>query len=123
MEEYQMMEVIVMAEPAALPEFGPHAVEVMRKVWEAVCLIGAFHNVDSRELVDEHKLAHGKYFLDSVDLLVSDPPYNVRNGHEDTNKRYNVLNFEDMKDEVALCKGLMRPGAGKHLFCSELLFG
>lgn len=59
-----------------------------------MCLICSFQNADSRQLVDEHKLTHGEFLLHSVNMMLSDPPYNLRSCCDDTNSQYDVLNLE-----------------------------
>lgn len=75
----------------------------MMKVLRVVYLICSFHNIDSRELVDEQELPHEKSLLDSVDLVLSGPPCNVRSSREDFNSHYYVLTIQSMADAVALC--------------------
>lgn len=46
----------------------------MSKAREAVCSMCAFHDVDSGELVDEHKLTYAELLLYSMYLVLNDMP-------------------------------------------------
>lgn len=78
----QMMDVVGVKKPAALPELRPHVAKAMRNVRRAVNPICSFRNVDFCDLADELELSHGEYLLDSVDLLLVDLHYNVLSGCE-----------------------------------------
>lgn len=82
--------------------------------------VGYFHNVGFRERIDEPDLTSRDYFFDSVDLVLRDQPYNVRSGRKYIISRYGVLTLENMADEAALCKQVMRSGAQGFLFCYAL---
>lgn len=82
-EEDQVIEVIEMREPAALPELDPQVARAMRRVREAMYSVSSFHNVDFREFVDEHGLMHWLFSLDSGEVSLSDPPYHVESGCRD----------------------------------------
>lgn len=73
--------------------------------------------------MEERELTHGQSLLDSVDLVLNDPPYTVRSGREDASSHYDVLTLESMADAVALYKRSMRPVAQSHLFYSSFRFG
>lgn len=76
-EEDRVMEIVDMTEPAAFPELAPQAVHVMRKVPEAMYPAFSNHNVDFRKLVDEQKLTQEDSLLGSVNVILSELPYNV----------------------------------------------
>lgn len=78
MEVYHVVEGAEVTEPSALHELGSQMAESMKKLWETMYLICLVHNVDFLELLDEQWSTCGEYFLNSVDLLLSDPLYNVR---------------------------------------------
>lgn len=73
--------------------------------------------------MDEHELRNGESFLNSVDLLFSDSPYDDRSGLKSINFHYEVLTVETMPDAVAFGKRVMESSAQGHLFCSAIQFG
>lgn len=64
-----------------------------------------------------HELTRGEFWLDSVEFLLSDPPYNDLDGYEDGNYGHDVLIPFDKEDSAALCMAVMKPGPHGHLFC------
>lgn len=68
-------------------------------------------------------LGIGEFLLVSMDLLLSNPPHNVRNVRGDVNSYYNFLTFEGTADAVAFGKQVMGQGAYGHLFRSVLQLG
>lgn len=116
-EEYQEMEYVDVTSSVASSEPGPPVVGAMTKVREAVHFVCAFYNVNYRTPVDKHEPTHEESSLDSVDLLLSKPPCNVRCGRENLNSHYPVLTFAGMAHAVAFGKRVMRSWSHGHLFC------
>lgn len=109
--EDQIVAVIDVTEQETLPELGSQVVEAMREVREAMYIICSFHNADFQELVDKHELTHAESSLVSIDLLLIDPPYNVRSGRVDASFHYDTFTLEDMPEAVGLSKRVIRSGA------------
>lgn len=96
-----------------------------------MCSICSFHNAEFRELLDEQELTHRESLFSSVhresmlafvNLVLIDPPYNVRRSRHDDNSEYDLLKSEDIAEVVELCARKMRPKGHDHLFCSALQF-
>lgn len=68
----RVMNVVDVIEPRELSRPCPQIGEAMTKVREVVYPVRLFHNVDIREIVDEHKVTHEKALLDSVNLWLID---------------------------------------------------
>lgn len=62
-----------------------------------------FQNVYFRKLPEEDEFMHADFSLGAVDLILNDPPCNVRGGRADYISDYDVLNFESVADLLALC--------------------
>lgn len=77
--------------PVASTELAPQVVKAMRKDRESMYAERLLHDVDFRDLVDEHELTHVESLLDCVDLLLSDWSYNFRSGRENVNFHSDVL--------------------------------
>lgn len=107
-----------MTEPAASPRYGPQVVEAMRSVLEAMYQLCLFRNVHFRAFVDKHEVTHGEALFDSVGLLLSYPPRDIRSGHEDGNYHREVLTLKNFAEEVAFFERMMKPGAYGHPFYS-----
>lgn len=95
----------------------------MRKVREKIQIISSFQNHDLQELVEEHELRHGVPVSNSADLLLSDPPYNVRSSLRGINFHYDVTTIESTAKAVGHGKRVVRLRADSHLFCPSLQFG
>lgn len=76
-EEDNMMEVIVVREPVALPETGTQVFMAITKERRALYEVFSIGKVDLEELVDKNMHTRGEYLLSFVDLVLGDPPYNV----------------------------------------------
>lgn len=76
------MQMLDLMEPVAMPEPGVQETGVLKKVREAMYAICSLHTVKFQEFVEKHKLMHGDSSLDSVDLVVREPPYNIQSGGE-----------------------------------------
>lgn len=121
--EDEVAELVDVTETAEMTEVGPRVQEGMRTVPVVIFPACSVHNVDFCEVVDEHELTHRESSVASVDLVLSDPPYNVRRGRKDDNSVYDRLSPTDMGDVVDMCKRMMKPGAHGCLFCFAFQFG
>ena len=54
----------------------------------------------------------------NVQLILTDPPYNIRRERGRANSEYDSLSELDMKTTVELCSKLLRPGGHLFMFCS-----
>lgn len=84
-EESQVMKAVYVTESAASPEPGVKVVEEKEERRRAVYPIRSFHDENLVAFVDKHEPSRGKSLSDSVDLIFSDLPYNVRSSWEDGN--------------------------------------
>lgn len=82
-EEDLEIEVVDLTKLTAQPKLGLQVAEVMRKMREVMYPICLLQSVNSRDHVDEHKPTHRESLFDSVNLVLSDPPYNFRSGYHD----------------------------------------
>lgn len=64
--------------------------------------MSSFHNVYSKELVDEQGLTYEQPLLNSIDLVLSDQSHKVQSGREDATSDADVLIFESKADVVVL---------------------
>lgn len=71
------MEVVHVMEPVESPELGAQVVQAMREVRYSMYLLYLLHKADFREFVNEHNITHGQYLLGFLNLMLSDPLYNV----------------------------------------------
>lgn len=117
------MEVVEVGEIVALPVPRLQVIEGMSEMRELLHSIRSLHNVDFQNLVDKDRPTYGYHFLDPVDSLLSDRPFNVRSCHKDVSSRSGVLTLESMAVALALRKWLMRPEPHEHLFCYPLEYG
>lgn len=88
------MKMVDVTKPAASSELGIVVVQAMGMHQKRKCPVCLFHNVYFQEFLDEYKLTHGHFLFDTVDLVCSDPLYNMRSKREDGNYHYYVLTIE-----------------------------
>lgn len=117
------MNVVDVTESATSSELGPKVVYANRKVREEIPSVCSLHCVDLQELMDEHKHTSGEALLVSVDLIPTDPPYNVRNRREVTSSHYDVFFFDGTANKVRFFKQVKRPSGRSRLFCFAIHFG
>lgn len=121
-KENRVMEVVDLKKPAGSFELDAHITEVFMKVWEAMCSMCSFHNVEFGKLVGEHELIHLRRSLKSMSSVLCTSPYNVHHACEDENLQYDVLSPDGMADSVLFCKWVMRQAAHGHLNSSPFNF-
>ena len=61
---------------------------------------------------------HGVEIENRVDLLLTDPPYNVRREGNKDNSDYDIFYESDIKDLCDLCELVLKPGGHGIIFCS-----
>ena len=59
---------------------------------------------------------------DKVQLIVTDPPYNIRRRHNRNNSQYDKILPESMKKLIDICAELLRPGGHLFMFCAAEQF-
>ena len=64
----------------------------------------------------------GVDLTENVDLIITDPPYNVRRLAGRRNSDYDVLTMEEMEECVEVISTILKPGGHGVLFCSDLQF-
>ena len=70
------------------------------------------------ELEEQAVQLGGIDITESVDLVLTDPPYNVRREGTRHNADYDTFTPEDIAELCSLCKIAMKPGAQGIIFCS-----
>lgn len=53
-----------------------------------------------------------------MDLVLLNPPHNVRNNHSDTNVEHDKFASADIKNSISLRSPAMKPGAHGYVSCS-----
>ena len=74
------------------------------------------------EMCDTARETHGRRMEDNVDLLLTDPPYNIRNEGGKDNANHDVFTEKDMRKLCELCKTVLKPGGHGIIFCSFAQF-
>lgn len=99
-------------------EAGPK-VEVLRSALKKYRFI---RNVSFKDLEDEYELDNDSVSTEKVNLVLADPPYNIRSARGQSNSAYNAFLKTDIEDAVKLIGNVMAPGARGHMFCSDSMF-
>lgn len=121
-DEDQGIRLIERTDLTASSELDSRMAEAMTDVHETTYSVCSLLNVDFPRLVDEHEITLGKFLLNSVYLVISDPEYSIQSPCEKFGFLYNVLTREGFLDVIPLCMQVLRPGAKEHLFTCALLF-
>lgn len=80
------------------------------------------YNKPVDELADAHSEAQGEELEGTVQLFMTDPPYNLRRELEKDNSDYDYLDRTGMKKTVKTARFVVRPGGHIHMFCAALQF-
>ena len=83
---------------------------------------GAVHTAHFNDVITIHEEMEGKDLRRSVDLILTDPPYNIRREAQANNSSHDVLSDSDMDKFALLCKKLLMRGGQGHIFCSQQQF-
>ena len=70
------------------------------------------------ELVDTCLHSQGVNLINNVDLVLTDPPYNIRKEGGRENSSHDSFSEKDMKDLVDICEQVLKPGGHGIIFCS-----
>ena len=70
------------------------------------------------ELVDTCLHSQGVNLNKNVDLVLTDPPYNIRKEGNRENSSHDSFSEKDMKDLVDICEQVLKPGGHGIIFCS-----
>lgn len=116
------VDVLDLRKDAESSHLSSKAVDAQEALLRAMRKVSCIYTGDSRNLFETLKLQGGEDLCERADLLLCDPPYNVRHQQDLQNSDHDVFNAKDMK---ALCNFvehfLKRKGHG-HIFCSARLF-
>lgn len=82
----------------------------MKKMQEAVYPVYWCHSNYYRGVLDTQELSREDFSLYYVELVLSDPPYNVRSRRGDVNSHCDVLPLESMVDVAAPRKPVIGRG-------------
>lgn len=66
------------------------------------------------------ELAAGEDLNGNVDLVLADPPYNVRKNRDNEHADHDVFTLEDIKGIAGVLEEVTKPGGHEHGFCSAL---
>lgn len=81
------------------------------------------HSGSFTDLIEiDDTLYTGQSIVENVQLVLSDPPYNVRRQSGSANSDYDFLSKDEMKDCVDHIADLLRPGGHVILFCTVQQF-
>lgn len=88
-------------------------------LWTAMKPHVALYRCSFADLVETHHVVGGEESLDcSVQLVLSDPPYNCRRERGDENAAHDVLFDNDMEQVVDVIARVLRKGGHALVFCS-----
>lgn len=74
------------------------------------------------ELLDAHRLTAFEDLESSVQLILTDPPYNIRRERGDEHANYDSLTLKDMNTFAGIAGSILRPGGHGVIFCSHHQF-
>ena len=112
------------------PSPSPHATEEQESEGQALakdflskmsqyCRV---YDVPFEDLVSADESREHVPITGNVQLILTDPPYNVRRKRNDSNSSYDRLTAEDMQASIEVFDELLRPGGHGIVFCSVLQF-
>lgn len=93
---------------------------VIKKLLEVMDLVRCIHDVDFRNLVEEHGLGAGEDINAKVNFELLDPPYNEVVDQNAENSKCDVIILEGMRDTTQMLGNMMNPGDPGHAFCSSI---
>ena len=74
------------------------------------------------KIVHEHEFEVGASIKENVDLILTDPPYNIRNEKEKPNSDYDTFPDEDFLNFTEFADETLAPGGQAVIFCSFMQF-
>lgn len=117
MEDKGVMDEIETAASSSLREEGKTGMSRHIKEMVSACSIS---EVNLKTLAEEPKFGAGDDLSGKVELVLADPPYNVRIYVNDDHSEHNLFELIDMKQIARVLREIIRPGAHWHVFCPAL---
>ena len=105
------------------PAQGGEAIKTLeskvRDYMKMFCRVYDVHFSDLMEIEEEES---GHSLKGNVNLILTDPPYNIRSSKNKNNSDHDVITKEDMKQCVNLFAKMLVPGGHGVIFCAALQF-
>ena len=80
------------------------------------------YKADFDDVAEEHEDLTGSSMNETVDLVLTDPPYNTRREQQRPNSSHDELSTKDMEHFVDVCDSVLLPGGQIIVFCSFIQF-
>lgn len=80
------------------------------------------YDVEFRNLVEEKKHDVEVDLTRKVDIILADPPYNVRNDQKYDRAEYDTVGSNDMRDIARVPEDVLKPGEHRPVFCTAPQF-
>jgi DNA modification methylase len=125
----QMGEVVVKDEdvldvvPALSDELTADAKNAFEVLKTEMDMYVSFYTTDFKNLSQTHGDVNGMDIDGSVDLVLTDPPYNIRREAGRRHSSYDVLTDKGMSDFSEVVDDVLCPGGHAVIFCDFLQFG
>lgn len=104
--------------PAAKADLSEEAVSAMATLQKEMRGVFDMYDCDFRELVEAHELGCGVSLQNSAQLVLCDPPYNIRRVRHNANSEYDRFGNKDQADLIDEIAIVLQPGGHAHTFCA-----
>ena len=96
----------------------PNVPDMMKILESEMAPYARLHCCKFQELGEVHEAIALEELEGIVQLVLTDPPYNIRRIRGDENSEYDAMNVQDMTEFVDLVGTVLRPGGHGIIFCS-----
>lgn len=96
----------------------PNVSEMMKSLESEMAPYARLHCCKFQEIVEVHEAIALEELEGMVQLVLTDPPYNIRRVRGDENSDYDHMTVQDMMEFVDLVGLVLRPGGHGIIFCS-----
>ena len=97
-------------------------VQLQNKISEYMKDYCSVYDVDCEKLIDSHGSESVHYLNESVQLIITDPPYHTRRSQNNGNSDYDYISVRQMERCVNLFPELLKIEGHGLMFCSDVQF-
>lgn len=94
-------------------------VELLDPIHDFLSPFAHMHCCSFEELPELHKLLGLEDLTNSVQFLLTDPPYNVRRNRGSEDSHYDSITFQQMKEVSQIASEILREGGHGIIFCAH----
>lgn len=104
--------------PASTVSLDNKAQTAMDRLLTEMSADFSHYSCDLGELLEQHELSTGRNMKGMADLVLCDPPYNIRRLRNKSNAAHDIFTSQDCSRMIEEIANVLKLGGHAHIFCS-----